>query len=258
MLKSSTQKVSSGGAQGNFDSKNKADGPGGSSSTTTATIKWPKVKYSTFEGCPKVVTNAFDRAGWVQTADDKDWNVGWFTVSQIRSIFHPDSGVRLGDHQMVNHFPNYLELCHKSLMAKNIKRFMRDTRDANNSSGAEDSTSSSKFDGHGPTRSLLAATGLGEFTYKDGYIPMTYNLPADYNIFLEEYKRNPSSWWIMKPQNGLQGKGIFLVNKLSQLKKWSTKAPGLAPYIISRYILNQPMRAHHLSTPHLKQNLCAK
>jgi len=249
MLKSSTQKVSSGGAQGNFDGKNKTDGTGGSSSTTTPTIKWPKVKYSTFEGCPKVVTNAFDRAGWVQTADDKDWNVGWFTVSQIRSIFHPDSGVRLGDHQMVNHFPNYLELCHKSLMAKNIKRFMRDTRDANNNSSAADDSSGSKFDSHhgsgsggggggsvsnGPTRSLLAATGLGEFTYKDGYIPMTYNLPADYNIFLEEYKRNPSSWWIMKPQNGLQGKGIFLVNKLSQLKKWSTKAPGLAPYIISR------------------------
>lgn len=145
--------------------KNRSDG--GLSSNPAVPVKWPKVKFSTFEGCPKVVTNAFERAGWVQTTDDKDWNVGWFTVSQIRSIFHPDSGVRLGDHQMVNHYPNYLELCHKALMAKNIKRFMRDTRDAGEAQDAKDG---------GPTRSLLAATGLGEFTYKDGYIPMTYTL----------------------------------------------------------------------------------
>jgi len=224
MLKGSAQRVNSGGTQGLLGSegKNKTDGAG--ASATAVVVKWPKVKFSTFEGCPKVVTSTFERAGWVQTQDDKDWNVGWFGVSQVRSMFHPDSGVRLGDLQMVNHYPNHLELCHKALMAKNIKRFMRDTRDA-----AEE---------NGPTRSILAATGLGEFTYKDGYIPMTYNLPADYNIFLEEYKRNPSSWWIMKPQNGLQGKGIFLVNKLSQLKKWSTKAPGLPAYIISRYISN--------------------
>jgi len=150
-----------------------------------------KVKFSTYEGCPKVVTNTFERAGWVQTSGD-DWNVGWFTVGEIRKIFSPDSGVRLGDQQMVNHFPNHLELTHKALMAKNIKRFMRDTQ--NSDSGAD-----------------AAATGLGEYTYKDGYIPMTYNLPADYNIFQEEFKRCPGAWWIMKPVNGLQGKGIFLV-----------------------------------------------
>jgi len=36
------------------------------------------------------------------------------------------------------------------------------------------------------------------------FIPVTYMLPADYNIFVEEFRRNPSYTWIMKPA----GKGV--------------------------------------------------
>lgn len=36
-----------------------------------------------------------------------------------------------------------------------------------------------------------------------------YNLPQDYNIFVEEFKRNPSAMWIMKPNNSSQGKVLF-------------------------------------------------
>jgi hypothetical protein len=46
---------------------------------------------------------------------------------------------------------------------------------------------------------------------KDGYIPVTYNLPADYNIFVEEFKRNPSAMWIMKPTNMAQGKVGYVI-----------------------------------------------
>ena len=46
-------------------------------------------------------------------------------------------------------------------------------------------------------------------------------LPADYNLFVEGFWESPSSTWIMKPCGKAQGKGIFLVNKLSQIKKWS-------------------------------------
>ena len=31
------------------------------------------------------------------------------------------------------------------------------------------------------------------------FIPVTFMLPADYNIFVEEFRRHPSSTWIMKP-----------------------------------------------------------
>lgn len=53
------------------------------------------------------------------------------------------------------------------------------------------------------------------------FVPVTYMLPADYNLFVEEFRKNPSSTWIMKPCGKAQGKGIFLINKLSQIKKWS-------------------------------------
>lgn len=31
------------------------------------------------------------------------------------------------------------------------------------------------------------------------YTPLTFNLPNEYSIFLEEYKRNKGCNWIMKP-----------------------------------------------------------
>lgn len=76
------------------------------------------------------------------------------------------------------------------------------------------------------------------------FIPVTFMLPADYNLFVEEFRRNPCSTWIMKPCGKAQGRGIFLINKLSQIKKWSrdNKPPNYVTtttkeiYVISLYI----------------------
>jgi len=56
------------------------------------------------------------------------------------------------------------------------------------------------------------------FLYLD-FIPTTYVLPVDYHLFLEEYRKNPASTWIVKPCGKSQGAGIFLIDKLSQLKE---------------------------------------
>ncbi len=56
------------------------------------------------------------------------------------------------------------------------------------------------------------------------FVPVTYLLPADYTLFVEEFRRNPNSMWIMKPTSRSQGKGIFIINKLAQIKKWSSSS----------------------------------
>jgi tubulin polyglutamylase TTLL1 len=68
-------------------------------------------------------------------------------------------------------------------------------------------------------------------------------LPGDYNIFLDEFKRNPSVW-ILKPNARSQGSGIVIVNKLAQIKKWAAKVMancsggGRDSYLASRYVEN--------------------
>ena len=46
------------------------------------------------------------------------------------------------------------------------------------------------------------------------FYPTTYNLPGDYSLFVEEFKKTMGTVWIMKPIAKSQGKGIFLFNKL--------------------------------------------
>jgi tubulin polyglutamylase TTLL9 len=52
------------------------------------------------------------------------------------------------------------------------------------------------------------------------FITTSYVLPQEHALFQEEFKRNPGSIWIMKPVGRAQGKGIFLINKLSQISQW--------------------------------------
>lgn len=72
---------------------------------------------------------------------------------------------------------------------------------------------------------------------------MTYILPNDYALFVEEFRRQSHAVWIMKPAAKAQGIGISIINKLSQIKKWAReqKLPyisGKDSYVISRYVDN--------------------
>nr|CAD7458413.1 unnamed protein product [Timema tahoe] len=125
----------------------------------------------------------------------------------------------------INHFPNHYELSRKDLLVKNIKRYRKELE---------------------REKDPLAERGdaPGKYLYLD-FIPVTFVLPADYNMFVEEYRKSPQSTWIMKPCGKSQGAGIFLINKLSKLKRWSRESktpfnPTLVKesYVISRYIEN--------------------
>ncbi|KAK7099450.1 hypothetical protein V1264_003588 [Littorina saxatilis] len=183
-----------------------------------------RLKYAT-DFDKSVLLNNFDTRGWVQVSTDDDWNIYWAGVHNIRNIFSVECGFRMGDDQVINHFPNHVELTRKDLMVKNIKRYRKE------------------LDKEGSP--LAEKDENGRYVHLD-FIPLTFMLPADYNLFVEEFRKNPNTTWIMKPCGKARGIGIFLVNKLSQLKKWSRDGKGnsfVAPtaketYVISKYIDN--------------------
>ncbi|KAK7886116.1 hypothetical protein WMY93_025737 [Mugilogobius chulae] len=73
-----------------------------------------------------VLVNNFEKRDWVQVSENEDWNFYWMSIQTIRNVFSVDTGYRLSDDQMVNHFPNHYELTRKDLMIKNIKRYRKD------------------------------------------------------------------------------------------------------------------------------------
>lgn len=170
-----------------------------------------------------VLISNFEKRGWLPVGPEEDWNVYWASVPTVRAIFSIETGYRLNDNQVISHFPNHYELTRKDLMVKNIKRYRKDLEREGNALAEKDEN--------------------GKYVHLD-FIPVTFVLPADYNMFVEEFRKNPSSTWIMKPCGKSQGVGIFLINKLSQLKKWSRDSASFNPatvkesYVISRYIDN--------------------
>jgi len=161
-----------------------------------------------------VISANCDRRGWHKWSPDdsgEDWNFYWANVHTAKQIFLPENGIRLEPWQLINHFPNHYELTRKDLMVKNVKRYQK----------------TMKKEGMDPA--LL------------DFVPVTYMLPQDYSLFVEEFRKQPNTTWIMKPTSRSQGKGIFLFNKLSQVKKWAAgqmPANGKAAenYVVSRYI----------------------
>ena len=144
----------------------------------------------------------------------EDWDLLWVErdcIYEILNHFH------LQTHQKVNHYRNHYELTRKDLMVKNLKRHKKQ----------------------------LEKEGKFEDANAYNFYPTTYNLPGDYSLFVEEFKKTAGTvWWIMKPIAKSQGKGIFLFNKLQQIAQWKNdfrwkpESPQAEPYIVQRYIIN--------------------
>ncbi|KRW99920.1 hypothetical protein PPERSA_12596 [Pseudocohnilembus persalinus] len=174
----------------------------------------------------QVIIDNFTQRGWVKCSDkdEDDWNFFWATVWTVRNIFNPKSGIRLNDYQVINHYPNHYELTRKDLMVKNFKRFRKDLEKEGNQLAQRDEN--------------------GTYIHLE-FFPQTYVLPGEYSLFVEEFHRNQNITWIVKPANRSQGKGIFLLRKIQQLKKIS--GGGNNPlqafsmkenYVVSRYVDN--------------------
>ncbi|CAH0397867.1 unnamed protein product [Chilo suppressalis] len=180
-----------------------------------------------------IVINNFVRRGWEQVTPNNNWNIYWSNSINCRNIFNMDNGSRLNDNQLINHFPNHYELVRKDLLVRNIKRYRKELEKECNPLAKR-----TEF-------KLPNGQTINQYLYLN-FIPVTYVLPSDYNMFVEEFRRFPQSTWILKPCGKSQGAGIFLINKLSKLKKWSRESKKYLQhqltsrdtYVISRYIDN--------------------
>eukprot|EP00240_Pyramimonas_obovata_P004703 CAMPEP_0118960834 /NCGR_PEP_ID=MMETSP1169-20130426/63839_1 /TAXON_ID=36882 /ORGANISM="Pyramimonas obovata, Strain CCMP722" /LENGTH=414 /DNA_ID=CAMNT_0006908987 /DNA_START=38 /DNA_END=1282 /DNA_ORIENTATION=- len=135
------------------------------------------------------------RHNWVETDGDLDWDIFWADTHWIHETF---DHVQLQEHQRVNHFRNHYELTRKDLMVKNLKRAKKALEKE--------------------ARYMQAASY--------DFFPQTFSLPSEYSMFVDEFKKS-GGVWIMKPSGRAQGKGIFLVSKLSQMNDWRTGGSGV-------------------------------
>lgn len=99
----------------------------------------------------------------------------------------------------MNHYRNGRELCRKDLLIKNLKR----------------------------KRRTLEKKGHYEEANEYEFFPVTYVLPREYAMFVEEFKRR-GGVWIMKPIGQAQGKGIFLFSRLREIREWKTDYKALS------------------------------
>ncbi|XP_076840164.1 putative tubulin polyglutamylase TTLL9 isoform X2 [Brachyhypopomus gauderio] len=156
------------------------------------------------------------RPGWVEVKEDGEWDFNWCDVGWLRENFDHSY---MEEHVRICHFRNHYELTRKNLMVKNLKRYRKTIeREA------------------GP---LEAA--------KCDFFPRTFELPSEYHLFVEEFKRSPGSTWIMKPVARSQGKGIFLFRKLKDIMEWKKDGTRseeqkdeaqVESYVAQRYIEN--------------------
>jgi tubulin polyglutamylase TTLL9 len=148
------------------------------------------------------------REGWQETTADDEWDFFWADVGWIHENL---DRVSLEEHQRVNHFRNHYELTRKDLLVKNMKRMKRN------------------FEREGRFAEAEACD----------FVPLSFVLPADYSLFVEAFKRTGPATWIMKPAGRSQGKGIFLINRLSEVADWRPHVEGTSDketYVAQRYI----------------------
>eukprot|EP00892_Ulva_mutabilis_P002744 jgi/Ulvmu1/12470/UM009_0122.1 len=148
--------------------------------------------------------------GWTEVEDEYDWDIFWSDVATVGI----DSGFehsKLHDKQRLNHFPRHMELTRKDLMVKNLKKWRRQLTKAGHAQQIE-------------------------------FWPKTFRLPEEFGMFAEAFRRT-GGLWIMKPVGRCQGRGIFVVDRVSRVAAWKKTNDERDPekreiYIVSKYIEN--------------------
>ncbi|XP_037667218.1 probable tubulin polyglutamylase TTLL9 isoform X2 [Choloepus didactylus] len=135
------------------------------------------------------------RPGWVEVKDEGEWDFYWCDVSWLRENF---DHTYMDEHVRISHFRNHYELTRKNYMVKNLKRFRKQ---------------------------LEREAGKLEAAKCD-FFPKTFEIPCEYHLFVEEFRKHPGITWIMKPVARSQGKGIFLFRRLKDIMDWRKGTAG--------------------------------
>lgn len=150
--------------------------------------------------------------GWTEVSHQsgEQWDIYWCEVNVAREALDT---CKYGSHQKVPHFRNNYELTTKNMLFRNMKRHKR---------------------------SLIQAGKTKEAELCD-CVPLIFELPSEYMMFVEEYRKNPGVTWIVKPSRGSKGRGIFLFQKLKDLSEWREQQKLLCEdqdkfWLIQRYI----------------------
>lgn len=167
-------------------------------------------------------TDVMNTRGWQRVTENEPHHLHWCDVSWLRDNF---DNSYLPENLKICHFRNHYELTRKNLMVKNLKRLKKMIR----KSGGNDTLD---------------------------FFPITYELPMEYHIFVEEFKKVRNEYenklvlqkqkeaskdtgadsglaegeevniptWIMKPVGRAQGRGIFLFRRLKDIQDWKRNA----------------------------------
>ncbi|KAK7197684.1 tubulin tyrosine ligase [Novymonas esmeraldas] len=166
-----------------------------------------------------------------------DWHVFWMHVGRVRHTIC-SSDFRWQEQQIINHFPDHMELTRKDLMYKNIKRYLRENQGSNyarltlhtamdwvaaaaNAAGGDVSAATTQSIATASSPALARGRPLSvtSFCFADS-VPLTFNIPNDMSMFKEEFQKRRGTQWIVKPTSRSQGKGIFLIDDVRALQRW--------------------------------------
>ena len=160
-----------------------------------------------YKGMPKCIIDTCTNGNILLIKNEDNCNLIW-------KLLHPSKMRelirKLGKNQKFNHFPSTYQIGLKDNMYKHYKVYKR------------------------------------LFPKLYNFVPDTYILPADSEIFENIYKKNKKSLWIVKPVNMSRGRGVHLLKDESELKELIKKSydENAIPDLISRY----------LDKPHLINN----
>ncbi len=144
--------------------------------------------------CYDVVGEACRSLGWKITAHEDRWIIRWVDRYCLGQTLRD---MRLNRPQRINHFPAICEIAFKCRLANNLNKMRQRLPD------------------------------------DYAFYPQTWVLPEEFGVLDRTIAENPNRTYIVKPNNGSQGQGIFFTRRAGDI-------PKEGKFVAQRY-LNKPL-----------------